>query len=142
VTLPQPQTIDAHEADYLYVKASGIADAGMGLFTAIPIHRGEVVAVFRGERLTATEAARLAALGDDTYFVTLLDGSTLDSMHSDCFAKYANDIEGPGNTRSRNNAVITLNDDEQPCVMAMRTIKAGGEVFVGYGKAYWKKRLE
>ncbi len=140
--LPQPQAIDAPEADYLYVQASGIAAAGKGLFTAIPIHAGEVIAVFRGERLSATEAKRRADGGADDYFITLLDGSTLDSMHSDCFAKYANDVEGPGNSRLRNNAVITLDDEERPCVMATRTIKAGGEVFVGYGKAYWKKRIQ
>lgn len=141
MTLPQPQTIDAPEADYLYVQASGIAGAGMGLFTAIPIHRGEVVAVFEGERLSAAKAKRLAERGEDGYFVTLLDGSTLDSMHTECFAKYANDVEGPGNSQRRNNAVITLDDEERPCVMAIRTIEAGGEVFVGYGKGYWKKRI-
>jgi hypothetical protein len=69
-----------------------------------------------------------------------MDGSTLDSMHSDCFAMYANDVEGPGNTRLRNNAVITLDEDDRPCVMATRNIRAGGEVYVDYGKAYWAKR--
>ena len=140
--LPQPQTIDAPEADYLFVQPSGIAGAGKGLFTAIPIHPGEVVAVFEGERLSATEAKRRAEREEDGYFVTLLDGNTLDSMHTECFAKYANDAEGPGNSRLRNNAVITVDDGDRPCVMATRTIKAGGEVFVAYGKAYWKKRLE
>lgn len=140
--LPQPTPIDAPEADYLYVQASGIAGAGMGLFTAIPIHRGEVIAVFAGERLSAAEAEHRAKRGEDSYFVTLLDGSTLDSKHTECFAKYANDVEGPGNSRLRNNAIITLDDEDRPCVMATRTIKAGSEVFVGYGKGYWRKRVD
>jgi hypothetical protein len=138
--LPQPQAIDAPEADYLYVQPSRIAGAGLGLFTVIPIHRGEVVAVFTGEALSSGEARLRAARGEDAYFVTLMDGSTLDSMHSDCFAKYANDVEGPCNTRLRNNAVITLDEDDRPCVMATRNIRAGGEVYVDYGKAYWAKR--
>lgn len=137
--LPAPEPLDIPEADYLYVQPSRIPGAGMGLFTAIPLQRGEVVAVFQGERLSTTEAARRAAKGDDAYFVTLLDGSTLDSMHTACFAKYANDAEGPGTSRLRNNAVITLDDDDQPCIVATRAIKAGGEVFVGYGRAYWAK---
>ena len=140
MTLPQPQPIDAPEAEYLYVQLSRIPGAGQGLFTAIPIHRGEVVAVFEGERLSASEAERRTDRGEHAYFVTLLDGSTLDSMHTECFAKYANDVEGPGNSRLRNNAVITLDDEDRPCIMALRTIRAGGEVYVSYGKAYWAKR--
>ena len=139
--LPEPSPIEAPEADYLYVQPSLITGAGRGLFTAIPIHRGEVVAVFTGERLTANEARHRAEQGNDGYFVTLLDGSTLDSMHNDCFAKYANDVEGPGTSRKRNNAVITLDDTDRPCVMATRRIDAGGEVYVAYGKAYWSKRI-
>lgn len=139
-TLPQAQAIDAPEVDYLYVRTSHIAGAGLGLFTVIPIHRGEVVAVYRGERFFDAEARLRASRGADAYFVTLVDGSTLDSMHSDCFAKYANDVEGPANSHLRNNAVITLDDSGRPCVMATRRIHAGGEVYVGYGKAYWAKR--
>ena len=140
-TLPQPTTIDAPEADYLYVQASLIPGAGKGLFTAIPIHRGEVVAVFTGERLSAKEAKLRAEQEKNDYFVTLMDGSTLDSMHSECFAKYANDVEGTGSSRKRNNAVITLDDTDRPCVMAMRSIPAGAEVYVDYGAAYWAKRI-
>ena len=139
-SIPEPLPLDLPESDYLFAQSSRIPLAGKGLFTAIPIHRGEVVAVFKGERLSATEAKQRAERGENGYFVTLLDGSTLDSMHTECFAKYANDVEGPGNSRLRNNAVITLDDEDRPCVMATKTIKAGGEVFVGYGKAYWKKR--
>lgn len=138
--IPEPQPLDLPEADYLYVQPSRIPHAGMGLFTAIPLQRGDVIAVFQGERLSAPEAKRRAAANADAYFVTLLDGSTLDSMHTECFAKYANDAEGPGNSRLRNNAVITLDDEDRPCILATRAIKTGGEVFVGYGKAYWEKR--
>ncbi|MBX2980120.1 MAG: SET domain-containing protein [Flavobacteriales bacterium] len=139
--IPEPTPIDAPEADYLYVQPSRIPHAGMGLFTAISLHRGDVIAVFLGEQLTDVEAERRSDAGEDAYFVTLLDGGTLDSMHTDCFAKYANDVEGPGNSRLRNNAVITLDEEDRPCIVATRSIKAGGEVFVGYGKAYWKKRM-
>lgn len=140
VTLPQPEIIHAPEADYLYVQASAISGAGKGLYTAIPIHRGEVIARYHGERLMATEAKERAARGADDYFVMLMNGSTLDGMHAECFAKYANDVEGPGTSQLRNNAVITLDDKGHPCVIATRTIKAGGEVYVGYGKEYWEKR--
>lgn len=138
--IPEPQPLDIPEADYLCVQPSRIPHAGMGLFTAISLQRGESIAVFHGEQLSAAEASRRAAAGADAYFVTLLDGSILDSMHTECFAKYANDVEGPGNSRLRNNAVITLDDEDRPCIVATRSIKAGGEIHVGYGKAYWAKR--
>ena len=138
--IPEPLPLDLPEADYLYVQPSRIPHAGMGLFTAIPLQRGDVVAIFQGERLSVAEAKRRAAANADAYFVTLLDGSTLDSMHTACFAKYANDAEGQGNSRLRNNAVITLDDEDHPCIVATRAIRAGGEVFVDYGKAYWAKR--
>ncbi len=51
-------SIDAAEEEYLYVAPSGIPGAGQGLFTAIPVHRGEVVAIYTGEVLTAAEALR------------------------------------------------------------------------------------
>jgi hypothetical protein len=140
MTLPQPFAIEAAESDYLYVEASHIANAGLGLFTAIPIHRGEVVALYNGERLCAIRAERRAERGEDAYFVMLHDGRTLDGMHRACFAKYANDVEGPGTSRLKNNAVITLDDEGRPCVMALRTIGVGGEILVSYGKAYWKGR--
>lgn len=133
-------SIDAEEEEYLYVAPSGIPGAGLGLFTAIPVHRGEVVAVYTGEVLTAAEARRRAADCRDAYFVTLLDGSTLDSASHTCLAKYANDADGPGRTRLRNNAVITLDDEDRPCIMALRTIPAGREVLVSYGPAYWSRR--
>lgn len=138
--LPEPEPLGLPEADYLFVEPSRIPAAGMGLFTTIPLQRGDVIAVFKGERLSATEAKRRADAGADAFFVTLLDGSTLDSMHTECFAKYANDVEGPGNSRLRNNAVITLDDDDRPCIVATRAIKAGGEIYASYGKAYWARR--
>ncbi len=139
-SIPAPEPIDAEEADYLFVQNSGIPLAGAGLFTAIPIHRGEIIAVFQGEVLSQTEAKKRASAGQDAYFVSLLDGSTMDSMNTECFAKYANDVEGPGTSRLRNNAVITLSDEDEPCLVATRTVKAGTEVFVSYGKAYWAAR--
>lgn len=138
--IPAPEPIDAEEADYLFVQSSSIPSAGAGLFTAIPIHRGEIIAVFQGDLLSPAEAKERASTAKDAYFVSLLDGSTMDSMHTECFAKYANDAEGPGGSRLRNNAVITLNDEDEPCLVATRTIKAGGEVFVSYGKDYWAAR--
>nr|WP_272023308.1 SET domain-containing protein-lysine N-methyltransferase [Olleya namhaensis] len=63
----------------------------------------------------------------------------MDSMHTDCFAKYANDTKGSSNSVFKNNAKITLDDDGNVCIIATKHIKSGSEIFCGYGKRYWKK---
>nr|WP_240788931.1 hypothetical protein [Psychroserpens sp. NJDZ02] len=62
----------------------------------------------------------------------------MDSMHIDCFAKYANDAKGDSNSLFKNNAKITLDDDLNVCLKATKHIKFGAEIFCGYGKPYWK----
>ena len=131
--------IEAPESDYLYTETSQIKNAGTGLFTAIDIFEEEIVALFKGEIINNQEAEKRALFNEDRYFVNLLDGSIMDSMHTDCFAKYANDAEGLMESSFKNNAIITLDDDNNVCIKAIRNIDAGEEIFCSYGKPYWKK---
>ncbi len=132
-------TIDTPESDYLYIEISQLPNAGNGLFTAIDIYKGEIISLFKGEILSDAEAKTRAEKGEDQYFINLLNGSIMDSKHVDCFAKYANDAKGFSNSLLKNNAQITLNEDDEVCIIATRKIKAGSEIFCGYGKRYWKK---
>ncbi len=131
--------IEATEDDYLYVQTSQLANAGKGLFTAIPIYKDEVIAKFEGEILSVTEAKRRAEKGIDKYFVNLLNGSIMDSMKTNCFAKYANDVKGSSQLLFKNNAKIALDDNEDVCLIAIKKIKSGEEIFCSYGKKYWAK---
>ncbi len=135
----QTNTIEAPEADYLYVKLSQLEGAGNGLFTAIDIYKNEIISIFKGEIIDVNEAEQRAKQNNDRYFINLLDGSIMDSMHTDCFAKYANDTKGSTNSRFKNNAEITLDEEDNVCIKAIKKIKAGEEVFCSYGKRYWKK---
>ncbi len=132
--------IDAREKDYLYVITSQIPGSGNGLFTAIPIFKDDIIALFRGEQLTHKEAQKRAAKAENDYFISMPDGSTLDSMNVPCFAKYANDCEGFTKTKFKNNAKITLDEHDNVCIVAIKSIKAGAEIFCSYGKPYWKAR--
>ena len=85
--------IEAPESDYLYIQDSQITNAGKGLFTAIDIYPNEIISLFKGEILTNEDAQKRVSEGNDRYFINMLDGSILDSMNVDCFAKYANDAE-------------------------------------------------
>jgi SET domain-containing protein len=132
-------TIDALEFDYLYVQESQIQNAGNGLFSAIKIYKDEIIAFFKGEVLTQLEVEKREAKGEDKYFMILLNGAVFDCMHTECFAKYANDASGFSKSNFKNNAKITLDDNGNVCLMAIATIQAGQEIFCSYGQKYWKK---
>ena len=138
----QADTIEALESDYLYFELSQIEDAGNGLYTAIDIYENEIIALFKGEIITNQEAKKRGDQKKDRYFINLLDGSIMDSMNTNCFAKYANDAEGFPSTPFKNNSKITLDDDDNVCIKATKTISSGEEIFCSYGKSYWKKHRE
>jgi SET domain-containing protein len=133
--------IDAAESDYLYVSPSQLPASGNGLHTAIHIYKDEIISIFKGEVLTNAQAKSRAEKGNDKYFITLLDGSILDSMKIKCFAKYANDANGfsIGKSGIKNNGKIGLDESDNVCIIATRNIKTGEEIFCDYGKKYWKK---
>lgn len=136
-------SIEAPEADYLYINVSQIPKSGNGLFTAIDIYKDEVIAIFKGEILTDLQAKLRAKKGHDKYFINMVDGSIMDSMHTVCFAKYANDADGFSKSAQpgliKNSAKITLDEDSNVCITATRNIKSNQEIFCSYGKNYWKK---
>ncbi len=134
-----PLTIDVPEADYLYISTSQLTDSGNGLYTAINIYKDEVMAVFKGEVLTQRQAVIRAAKGNDKYFINLPDGTILDSMNIKCFAKYANDATGFAHSGFKNNGEISLDEHGEVCILAIRNVNAGEELFCSYGKRYWKK---
>lgn len=131
-------TIDANEEDYLYVEESQISNAGRGLYTAIPIYKNEIICIFKGEYLSEDEALKRSKAGEDRYFISMLQGGIMDSMHTDCFAKYANDVIG---TAFKTNAKISLDESDNVCIVATRKIAENEEIFCSYGKQYWSKRV-
>ncbi len=137
-----PDGIPLQEEDYLYSALSGLPDAGLGLFTAIALYKDEVIALYRGERLSTKEAGERAAQGLDRYFMELPNGTTLDAMGVEGFAKFANDAQGSASTALRNNAVIALDDGDRVCLRTTRRIRVGEEVLCGYGKRYWERHGE
>ena len=133
-----PEKIDAKETDYLYVKKSQIPNTGNGLYTALPIYENEIISIFKGEILQDKEAEKRAKNGADAYFINMLDGTIMDSMNVKCFAKYANDVVGLVKTKFIINAIITIDDDENVCLVTTRDIQKDEEIFCSYGNNYWE----
>ena len=69
----------------------------------------------------------------------MIDGTIMDSMNVNCFAKYANDAEAFENPQFKNNAKISLDDENNVCIIATKNIKSSNEIFCSYGKKYWRK---
>lgn len=130
--------IEAPEEDYLYTDPSQIPNAGMGLYTAIKIYKNEIIAVFDGEIINEAEQKDRIAKNKNAYFVVLINGKVMDSMHTECFAKYANDADGSSKSNFKNNSFISLDEKDRPCIVASRNIKIGEEIFCSYGEHYWK----
>jgi hypothetical protein len=131
--------INAKESDYLYIKTSQILNAGKGLYTAIDIHKNEVISIFKGKILTQEQIKYRINLKKDNYFINMIDGSILDSKNTKCFAKYANDASNCSSINLKNNSKITLDEDNNVCLVATKNIKANDELFCSYGAKYWKK---
>lgn len=131
--------IDAKEKDYLYVQESQIFGSGKGLYTAIPIYKDEVISLFKGEILELPEAQMRSEQRLDAYFINLPDGKIMDSMNVNCFAKYANDARGFVKTKFKINSSISLDENDNVCIISNRDIKMGEEIFCSYGKSYWLK---
>ena len=132
-----PDVIDAEEEDYLYIEKSGLDNAGLGLFTSLTIYKNEVISIFKGEKLSHSLAKKRSLEKADAYFINLLDGSILDSANTECFAKYSNDTKGPAESDFENNAKITLDMEDNVCLVSTKKIKAGFEIFASYGPKYW-----
>ncbi|HSZ71731.1 MAG TPA: SET domain-containing protein-lysine N-methyltransferase [Cytophagaceae bacterium] len=127
------------EASYLYVKESQIPRSGKGLFISIGKKKGDLISLFKGEILSYEEAEKRALRNEDGYFINMSNGTILDSMHVECFAKYANDAHGIGKSKFKSNTEIRLTmQTDTACLIALRDIQAGEEIFCSYGKKYWK----
>jgi hypothetical protein len=132
-----PEIIASPEAAYLYVKQSNIINAGFGLFTAIPIYKNEIIALYLGEIIGLKEAEKRAFKNQNNYFMNLPNGKILDTQNLNGLAKYANDANGTLPITFKNNALITLNQKKQVCLVAIKNIKSNQEIFCNYGKNYW-----
>jgi hypothetical protein len=129
----------------LYVKKSKLPNAGKGLWTDTDIKRGDIVCEYEGERLTWKECLKRneGQPGFGAYYFYINSKNCIDAQHTEwALGRYANDATGFGRVESvRNNAKYEVRKGK-PFIIATRTIKAGTEILVGYGKEYWDAMKE
>jgi len=122
----------------LYVKRSTLPGSGKGLFTKIPIKRGQVVIEYLGETIPWSECLKREEQGKGGYFMYVTSKHCIDARPTkDKVARYANDAKGWGKVAGiRNNSFYEMRG-KRVFIVARKEISAGSEIFVGYGKEYW-----
>jgi len=124
----------------LRVRPSHITIAGVGLFTDSPIKKGDVVAKYTGKILTDKQVSRMNSTAESSrYLFFVRPNRTIDGYNDHrSLIRYINDASGPIKVRGlRNNCKFEIRED-WPYVIATRNIRANEELFVPYGKDYWR----
>jgi len=128
-------------AAMLYVKKSRLPNAGKGLFTDTDIKKDEIVCDYRGEKLTWKECLKRNEEQDGygAYYFYVTAKNCVDAQNTVWeLGRYANDAAGFVRVEGiRNNSKYEVRKGV-PYIVATRKIKAGEEIFVGYGKEYWE----
>jgi SET domain-containing protein len=121
----------------LFVKKSSIPDAGKGLFTKKPISKGTRIVEYKGKRSTWKEVKDED--GKNGYIFYINRNNVIDGLPATkTFARYANDARGLVRIKGLLNNSEYIVDGLKAYIEASKDIPAGGEIFVDYGKDYWK----
>ncbi len=122
----------------LQVKKSQLPKAGKGLFTTLPIAKGERIIEYKGEIIDWKEYEKRVAEDKDGYLFFITKKRCIDAYSTPRYkARYANDAAGLSRIKGlKNNAYYEI-VGEQCFILATRNIEAGEEIFVSYSKEYW-----
>ena len=121
----------------LYVKKSQIPGAGKGLFTKKPIPKGTRIVEYKGKRSTWKEVKDDD--GKNGYIFYINRKHVIDALPTKkALARYANDARGIVRVKGLKNNSDYIVDGLKAYIESKKAIPAKGEVFVDYGKDYWK----
>ena len=136
--------IHMRSLDGLRVTTSSVLGAGMGLFAARDIARGEHIADYTGDEILLSNDR-----AGGPYALAITQRSAIDAARTNTgYGRWANDPHGNGGNdadgdnespRRRANAEFVLNPARRTGrLRATRSIVKGSEIFVSYGPAYWR----
>ncbi len=121
---------------YLLVKRSRIARAGKGLFTKIPIRKGEYIIEYTGVITTWKNVLQSEDFNGYVFYINrnhVIDAKeVLDSL-----GRYVNDAKGITKMQGLSNNAKYIENKGKVFVQAIRDIPAGSEILVSYKKGYW-----
>ena len=121
----------------LYIKKSTLPNAGMGLFTKKAIPKGTRIIEYTGKRSTWKEVKDDD--GKNGYIFYINRNHVIDARPTKkAYARYANDARGIVRIKGIINNSDYVVDGLKAYIESKKDIPAGGEIFVDYGKDYWK----
>jgi uncharacterized protein len=121
----------------LYIKESTLPNAGMGLFTKKAITKGTRIIEYTGKRSTWKEVKDDD--GKNGYIFYINRNHVIDARPTKkAYARYANDARGLVRIKGIVNNSDYVVDGLKAYIESKKDIPAGGEIFVDYGKDYWK----
>lgn len=125
------------------VRQSSIRGGGRGVWAERAFARGELITEYAGEVLCAEEARKRTERGQFQFLATLAPGykviEGIREPREDCgCASFIN------HSATAKNAVLEAKDDKKLThkrlfAKALRPIQAGEEVFIDYGRTYWRR---
>jgi SET domain-containing protein len=121
----------------LKVKRSQLPNAGMGLYTTKAISKGTRIVEYKGRR-TKWKDVRDED-GKNGYIFYINRNNVIDALPTKKpLARYANDARGLVRIKGMINNADYVVDGLKAYIESKRDIPAGAEIFVDYGKDYWK----
>jgi len=121
----------------LYVKKSTIPGAGKGLFTKKFIPKGTRIVEYKGRRSIWKEVKDED--GKNGYIFYINRNHVINALpYKSALARYANDARGMVRIKGLLNNSDYVVDGLKAYIETKKDIPAGGEIFVDYGKDYWK----
>lgn len=121
----------------LYVKKSTIPNSGKGLFTKKFIPKGTRVVEYKG-KVTAWKDVKDED-GKNGYIFYVNRNHVINALPTTkALARYANDANGLVRIKGINNNADYETDGLKAYIVTKRDVPAFAEIFVDYGKDYWK----
>lgn len=121
----------------LYVKRSRLPGAGMGLFTRVEIKKGDRIIEYAGRRRKWKDVKHLD--GHNGYLLRLNRTTAIDARPlRSGKGRYANDALGLARVAGLRNNAEYLIYGNRVYIEAIRNIRKGEEILVGYGEAFWR----
>ena len=121
----------------LYVKKSTIPNSGKGLFTKKFIPKGTHIVEYKG-KISSWKDVKDED-GKNGYIFYVNRNHVIDALPiKTALARYANDARGLSKIKGITNNCDYVLDGKHAYIESKRDIPAKSEIFVDYGKDYWK----